>query len=56
MADETVKYVVDQTGAGTHRTVRDALTDAKKNPGRVTLITIRPQVTIESFEEKTDVR
>lgn len=44
-----VKYVVDSSGAGTHKTIADAVKDAEEYPMRTTMITIRPHIRLEDF-------
>lgn len=46
----TVKYIVDSSGKGTHKTIADAMKDAAKNPHRMTLLTIRPHIILENFD------
>ena len=52
--NDTVLYVVDETGAGTHKTVEDALVDAAKNPSRRTMVKIVPHTTIENFDRPSE--
>lgn len=46
---EIVKYVVDQSGQGTHTTIASALQDAQDSPNHHTLVTIRPVITLDDF-------
>ena len=52
--NDTVLYVVDESGAGTHKTVESAIADAKKHPNRRTMVTIRPHTTIENFNRPSE--
>ena len=52
--NDTVMYVVDESGAGTHKTVKDAMDDAKKHSNRRTMVTIRPHTTIENFNQPSE--
>ena len=52
--NDPVMFIVDETGAGTHKTVEAAIADAQKHPNRRTMITIKPYITIENFELPDD--
>ena len=54
--NDTVIYVVDESGAGTHKTIEDAIADAEKHPNRRTMVTIRPHTTIENFDRPSEPR
>ena len=47
--DHPIKYIVDSSGKGTHKTIEDAMKDAAKSPHRTVLLTIRPHITLEDF-------
>ena len=47
--NDTVMYVVDESGAGTHKTLQAAMADAAKNPNRRTMVRIVPHTNIENF-------
>lgn len=47
--NDPVKYVVDSSGRGTHKTIEAAIADAQKSPQRTTYVAIRPRITLENF-------
>ena len=48
--NDKVILIVDETGAGTYKTVEEAMQDASDHPKRVTMVKIIPHTTIENFE------
>lgn len=47
--EHPVQYIVDISGAGTHKEIQAAMDDAAKHPKRCTMIRIQPRITIENF-------
>ena len=48
--NDSVLYIVDETGDGTHKTIAAAMKDAAKHSNRRTMVTIKPHTTIENFD------
>ncbi len=49
-----VQYVVDVSGAGTHKTIAKAMEDAATKPKSPTMIRIKPHITIDNFTQESE--